>query len=138
MKNQSKRFIPTCHHYSLPRHIRPRCSRYLEAVKQCKFSKPPYSARYNTTPRNKVDLKNVRKIWVRKTDLRCHVAYTSLKAVTSNAWYFDSGYSRHMTGTQKYLIDYQCVNEGHVTFEDEIRRKIVGKRNPQREWSTQT
>ncbi|WP_216668082.1 hypothetical protein, partial [Proteus mirabilis] len=78
-------------------------------------------------PRNKIDLKNIQKIWVRKSDLRCHIAYTLLKAVTTNTWYFDSGCSRHMTRTQKYLKDYQCVNEGHVTFGDGIRGKVVGK-----------
>ena len=60
-------------------------------------------------------------------DLFCNVAYTSLKAVTTDSWYFDSGCSRHMTGNRKYLTDYHVVAESHVSFGDGEKWRVLGK-----------
>ena len=45
----------------------------------------PYS-KPRTAPRIKIYLndKLVRKLWIKKLDLFCHVAYTSMKVVTTN------------------------------------------------------
>ena len=72
-------------------------------------------------PRNvskhKIDLKNnVQKIWIKKSDLICCVAHTSLKVVFTNFWYFDSSCSKHMTSDRNFIKDYQAIAVGHVTF----------------------
>ncbi|XP_075489607.1 uncharacterized protein LOC142528441 [Primulina tabacum] len=42
-------------------------------------------------------------------------------------WYFDSGSSRHMTGSREYLIDYVEQKCGRVTYGGGAKGKIVGK-----------
>ncbi|XP_075480609.1 uncharacterized protein LOC142521264 [Primulina tabacum] len=42
-------------------------------------------------------------------------------------WYFDSGSSRHMTGSREHLIDYVEQNCGRVTYGGGAKGKIVGK-----------
>ena len=54
----------------------------------------------------------------KKSYLFYHVTYTSMKVVTTDDWYFDSGCSRHTTGEKKYLSDYQSMPDGHVSFGD--------------------
>ncbi|KAA0040865.1 gag-pol polyprotein [Cucumis melo var. makuwa] len=52
-----------------------------------------------------------------------------VEKTTDDAWYFDSGCSKHMTGNRSYftnLID--CVT-GHVTFGDGAKEKIIAKGN---------
>ncbi|XP_075492593.1 uncharacterized protein LOC142530659 [Primulina tabacum] len=42
-------------------------------------------------------------------------------------WYFDSGSSRHMTGSREHLIDYVEQNCGRVTYGGGAKGNIVGK-----------
>ncbi|XP_073307162.1 uncharacterized protein [Primulina huaijiensis] len=42
-------------------------------------------------------------------------------------WYFDSGSSRHMTGSREYLIDYVEQKCGRVTYGGGAKGRIVGK-----------
>ena len=58
----------------------------------------------------------------------CYVAHTSLKAVSTNSWYFDSSCSKHMTGDRNLLKDYQVIIAGHVTFGDGVKGHVLGKR----------
>ena len=58
----------------------------------------------------------------------CYVAYNSLKAVSTNSWYFDSGCSKHMTGDKIFLKDYKTIDVGHVTFVDGVKVCVLGKR----------
>ena len=83
-------------------------------------------------PRNvskhKIDLKNnVQKIWIKKSDLMCYVAHTSLKVVSTNSWYFDSDCSKHMTGDKNFLKDYQAISLIHVTFRDGVKGRVLRK-----------
>ena len=50
----------------------------------------PYS-KPRTTLKIETDLndKPIKKLWIKKSDLFYHVAYTSMKAVTIDYWYFD-------------------------------------------------
>ena len=50
-----------------------------------------------------------------------------MKAVTTDDWSFDSGCSRHMTGEKKYLSDYQSMPDGHVSFSDGEKGRVVEK-----------
>ncbi|KAI3457213.1 hypothetical protein Pfo_013876 [Paulownia fortunei] len=95
------RVFPACHFCRIPEHIR---SNLLQHP-------------IKNTPKIKIDLKNTskRRIWIRKIDLACHVAHTSLKANIIESWYFDSRCFRHMT------------NGGRVTFGDRFKGQILGK-----------
>ncbi|XP_073132366.1 uncharacterized protein [Henckelia pumila] len=42
-------------------------------------------------------------------------------------WYFDSGSSRYMTGSKKYISDYVEQDKGKVTYGREANRKIIGR-----------
>ena len=75
-----------------------------------KFGKYNYKSRFVVyKPRNahkhKIDLKtnHVKKIWVKKSDLNCCVASTSLKAISTNSCHFARGRSRHFTGEREFL-----------------------------------
>ena len=69
------------------------------------------------TPRPKIDLDNDSKMeWIKKNEFKCFVSYTCLRACATNAWYFDSGCSRHMTGDKNILVDYKLLSEGLVNL----------------------
>ena len=46
-----------------------------------------------------------------------------------DAWYFDSGCTRHMTGNQSFFSKLTECSSGHVTFGDGVKGKILAKRN---------
>lgn len=50
-----------------------------------------------------------------------------MKTNISGLWYFDSGSSRHMTGSKDYLIDYVELKSGCVTYGDDTKGRILGK-----------
>ncbi|XP_073025216.1 uncharacterized protein [Primulina eburnea] len=45
----------------------------------------------------------------------------------SRIWYFDSGCSRHMTGSKDHLIDYVELRNGHVMYGGGAKGRISGK-----------
>ncbi|XP_073029403.1 uncharacterized protein [Primulina eburnea] len=45
----------------------------------------------------------------------------------AGVWYFDSGCSRHMTGSKEHLTDYVEVKSGRVTYGGGGKERIVGK-----------
>ncbi|XP_012837630.1 PREDICTED: uncharacterized protein LOC105958166 [Erythranthe guttata] len=132
--NSKKRFIPTCFFCQNPGHIRPRCFKYLKLVKKL-VARSLYSARADyfpspsQKPKNKIDISNrpQQKIWVEKSTFKCLSAITSLKASTTNDWYFDSGCSRHMTGVKEFLKNYQQITGGAVTFGNGKKGEVLGK-----------
>jgi len=67
------------------------------------------------------------KMYVRREDLYCHVAYTSIAEGVKKPWYFDSGASRHMTGSQANLNNYSSVKESNVMFGGGAKGRIKGK-----------
>ena len=66
-------------------------------------------------------------IWVRKSDLHCQVVFTALSAPESDAWYLDSGCSRHMTGNKALFTHLEDYNGGSVRFGDGGKAKVIGK-----------
>ena len=67
------------------------------------MEQPYYKSR--TAPKHKIDLKNksVKKIWVKKSDLNCYVAFTSLKTVSTDFSHFAKGCSRHVISEREFL-----------------------------------
>ena len=47
--------------------------------------------------------KNISPMWIRRNEYFCNVAQIALKANSSNFWYLDSGYSKHMTSSRLLL-----------------------------------
>ncbi|XP_073139041.1 uncharacterized protein [Henckelia pumila] len=85
---------------------------------------PVFPTLHQNTARKKNTEKN---IWVPKAKSNCNVVFASLKTNVAGYWYFDSGSSRHMTGSKKYLADYVEQNKGKVTYGGGANGKIVGR-----------
>jgi len=72
--------------------------------------------------------RRVRQVYVKKGHLQCHVAQTSAKAELNDLmWCFDSGCSRHMTGTLHNLAGYKDVPFRKVRFGDGGHALVKGK-----------
>ncbi|KAA0068053.1 gag-pol polyprotein [Cucumis melo var. makuwa] len=54
---------------------------------------------------------------------------TVVEKTTDDAWYFDSGCSRHMTGNRSYFTNLKDFVTGHVTFVDGAKGRIMAKGN---------
>ncbi|XP_010539141.1 PREDICTED: uncharacterized protein LOC104813272 [Tarenaya hassleriana] len=105
-----------CYHCGKEGHIRRNCF---------SLHRNKNAYRY-TSPHHYYPTWNLR--WVKKSDIRCNVAYTSEQNNSAGIWYFDSGCSRHMTGNQDLLKDFEEVQKGgSVTFGDGKQGKILGK-----------
>ena len=126
----------TCSYYGKRGHIRPYCRQL--------YGKHPRSAQTvqwrvkqdtpktpQTRQKKAKEVKSnqkTRQEWVVKNqNFRANIAYTSLSASTSNDWYFDSGCSRHMTGTREFLINIKPYKNCFVTFGDGAKAYIIGK-----------
>ena len=120
---QRRKFIPICHYCNHLGHIRPQCYKYLNDFRRgmCHSS--------SSSTRKMVTMNIItHQVWVRKANLVCHVAYTSLKASSADSWYFDSDCSKHMTRESKFLKNIQTCTEEHVTFGDGVKGRVLGKR----------
>lgn len=61
---------------------------------------------------------------------KCHVIFTSIHSSRSKDWYFDSGYSRHMTNNSSFFsTNFKECNSGYATFGDGVKGKVLGKEN---------
>ena len=127
-KEKGKIFVPICHFCGVKGHIRPRCFTLMNLENNYEKTK---FARYfqKPNPRPKIDLGNEpRKIWVKKSKFKCRVCFTCLRTFATNSWYFDSGYSRQMTGEKDIFVDYKPLLEGLVTCGDGVTTRVLGKR----------
>ena len=52
--------------------------------------------------------------------------YTSLKTNIVGSWYFDSGCSKHMTGTKEFLKDIVEMNGSSVKYGNGGKGRILG------------
>ncbi|TYK22184.1 putative gag-pol polyprotein [Cucumis melo var. makuwa] len=65
-------------------------------------------------------------IWRVKTSEKCKVAFTTVQTPV-DAWYFDNGCSRHMTGNRSFFTELEECISGHVTFGDGAKGRIIEK-----------
>ncbi|KAA0047611.1 gag-pol polyprotein [Cucumis melo var. makuwa] len=79
------------------------------------------------TKRNN-NVRGTHMIWRVKTSEKCNVAFTTVQTHV-DAWYFDSGCSRHMTGNRSFFTELEECASGHVTFGDGAKGRIIAKRN---------
>ncbi|KAG9446379.1 hypothetical protein H6P81_012507 [Aristolochia fimbriata] len=61
-----------------------------------------------------------------KKDISLFAAHTAEKTNTDGIWYFDSGCSRHMTGSIEFLTNLQKETGGQVTFGDGGKGYVIG------------
>ena len=66
---------------------------------------------------------------MRNDKTKCQVVFTALKAKSSSEWYFDSGYSRHMTNNKSFFKSLEDYNGGTITFREGNLAHVKGKRN---------
>ncbi|XP_075515558.1 uncharacterized protein LOC142550205 [Primulina tabacum] len=123
-KNRKRRYV--CHYCFKPGHIRPCCFKLRDDRMNQMSSRLPKML-HNTFLNTSINRPTVRQVWVPKVKIHCNVVYTSLKTNTAGYWYFDSGSSRHMTGSREYLINYVEQKCGRVTYGRGAKGKIVGK-----------
>ncbi|XP_050896014.1 uncharacterized protein LOC127102712 [Lathyrus oleraceus] len=69
---------------------------------------------------------NQKKEWIPKTVNTRFIAHTSRRVSAREDWYFDSGYSRNMTGVKKFLENIKPYSIGHVTFGYGAKGEIKG------------
>ena len=89
---------------------------------------PYYKSR--TVPKHKIDLKKkyVKKIWVKKSDLNCYVASTSLNTVSIDFSNFAKCCSRYITGEREFLKkvfredEIACLTE---KTENQLQKTVV-------------
>ncbi|XP_073287691.1 uncharacterized protein [Primulina huaijiensis] len=124
-KSRKRHFI--CHYCFRPGHIKPFCFKLRDDYKRWESEQVLPQVLYNTR-RNTANRKpSVKRVWVPKTNIQCSVIYTSLKTNIAGIWYFDSGCSRHMTGSKDHLVDYVELRNGHVTYGGGAKGRIAGK-----------
>ncbi|KAA0059847.1 gag-pol polyprotein [Cucumis melo var. makuwa] len=82
---------------------------------------------YRTIKRNN-DVRGTHWIWRVMTSGKCNVAFTTVQTHV-DAWYFDSGCSRIMTGNRSFFTELEECTSGHVTFRDGAKGKIIAKGN---------
>ncbi|XP_073041784.1 uncharacterized protein [Primulina eburnea] len=119
-KSRKRHFI--CHYCFRPGHIKPYCY-YKRWESEQVLPQVLYNTRRNTANRKPT----VKRVWVPKAKIQCSVICTSLKNNIAGIWYFDSGYSRHMTGSKDHLIDYVELRSGHVTYGGGAKGRIADK-----------
>ncbi|XP_073290686.1 uncharacterized protein [Primulina huaijiensis] len=124
-KKRKRRYV--CHYCFKAGHIRPYCCKLREDRMNQKASRMLPRMLHNISRNTSYHRPTVRQIWVPEVKTHCNVVYTSLKTNTAGHWYFDSGSSRHMTGSREYLIDYVDQKGGRVTYGGGAKGKIVGK-----------
>ena len=71
-------------------------------------------------------IKGTHMIWRVKTSEKCKVAFTTVQTPV-DAWYFDSGCSRHMTGNRSFFTELEECASGLFTFGDGAKGRIIAK-----------
>ncbi|KAA0046483.1 gag-pol polyprotein [Cucumis melo var. makuwa] len=82
---------------------------------------------YRIIKRNN-DVRGTHLIWRVKTSEKCNIAFTTVQT-HFDAWYFDSGCSRHMTSNRYFFTELEECSSSHVTFGDGAKGKIIAKGN---------
>ena len=57
----------------------------------------------------------------------CNATFTSIHASSKEGWYFDSGWSCHMTGNSTFFSNLKKCSSGYVTFGGRAKGKVFGE-----------
>ncbi|KAA0036855.1 gag-pol polyprotein [Cucumis melo var. makuwa] len=91
-----------------------------------------YGFRFDTSTRGvkiTAEVKFVPALVKETTDPSCKKLSTDTVQIHVDAWYFDSGCSRHMTGNRSFFTELEECALGHATFGDGAKGKIIAKGN---------
>ncbi|XP_057803517.1 uncharacterized protein LOC131018832 [Salvia miltiorrhiza] len=115
-EEKSKRKLKSyaCHYCSTPGHIKPYSVKCLSVVDDLSVKQMFDSYQTNVSNISRFIFGAMSN--TEKDDEPCNVIYIFLHANISDSWYFDSGCSRYMTGSEALLTDYVSTNGGNVTF----------------------
>ncbi|KAA0045252.1 gag-proteinase polyprotein [Cucumis melo var. makuwa] len=92
-----------CHYCGQKDHIRPFCYKlHRDILYQWKTKHS--NQKYKASPTKQSKRKRSRMVWGVKQSRQCNIPFTSVQ-VTTDAWYFDSGCSRHMTGKDPSFLN---------------------------------
>ena len=103
-----------CHHCGRYGHLKPYCYKLYGFPKDALKAPIPKARAHN------------KKVWRLKKNESAQIAHTSLRVSSKEDWYFDSGWSRHMTGMKSYLVDLKAYATSYVTFGDGAKGRIKG------------
>eukprot|EP00257_Ricinus_communis_P015303 XP_015573185.1 uncharacterized protein LOC107261057 [Ricinus communis] len=79
----------------------------------------------NDDLRNSLDDVSKEKLLKENNSLNNEVE-VSLKSTSTNLWHIGSGCSRHMIGDMSLFIDVKDYKGGKVTFENDVKAKVIG------------
>ena len=79
---------------------------------------PHHSGFQGGTSNGMTEVISVKQIWVKKSELNYLVVHTAFRASESHSWYFDGGFSCHMTGNRSFFTNFTEFDGGNVTFGD--------------------
>ncbi|XP_024009962.1 uncharacterized protein LOC112085161 [Eutrema salsugineum] len=148
-EKRAKRAKPCCFFCKKPGHKKFRCYKFRNKVKKvwirhlC-YLEPKQWGKMWIAKRDLYDAPivenacvelvcNLARIQFEETKHIANVAYTSSEGHVGDAWYFDSGCSRHMTGNCDLFDTISIVKAGNVTFGDGGQGKIQGVGNLERD-----
>ncbi|XP_012844734.1 PREDICTED: uncharacterized protein LOC105964776, partial [Erythranthe guttata] len=124
-QSYTKKFVPTCHLCHKVGHVRPKYFKRWKLINKSLAYQSSNSAAWDhNSQRRYSDNK-----WMNKYNANCFPAILSLKACTTNSWYFDSGCSKNMTGVPNYLKNMHNVSGGQVTLGDGNKAFVKGESN---------
>ncbi|KAG9454273.1 hypothetical protein H6P81_007177 [Aristolochia fimbriata] len=106
---RTRRFIPTCHYFG----AKPYC-----------YKLQRYWRRNGSRRGAKSTAPNFVCI---KKEIGLFASHTARKSNTDGGWYFDSGCSRHMTGSTEFLTNLHKESGGQVTFSYGAKGSVIGK-----------
>ena len=116
-----------CYYCGKKGHIRHFCFK-LQRDKMCQREVEYGSLKHKLTFKNWNRGKRSRMVWRVKLSEHYNIAFTIAQA-TNDAWYFDSGCSRHMTGNKSFFSELKECALSHVTFENGASGRIIAKEN---------
>ena len=79
-----------------------------------KVNKPNQKPR--SQPSSFKSLPKIKQDWMRNDRNKCQVVFIILKARSISEWYFDSGYSRHITGDKSFFTSLEDHNGGTYSY----------------------
>ncbi|TYK06170.1 gag-pol polyprotein [Cucumis melo var. makuwa] len=121
---KSSRWI--CYYCGRKDHIRSFCYKLLRDMRyqqKAKFENHQNNSIFAKCNRS---IRGTHMVWRVKTSKNCKITFTTVQT-TNDAWYFDSGCSRHMTGNRSFFIGSEECASDHVTFRDGAKGRIIAK-----------
>ncbi|GFP94262.1 pullulanase 1 chloroplastic [Phtheirospermum japonicum] len=126
-RHRRRRRQYVCHHCGERGHIRPFCWKIVGKQSLFKRSKLTAESRDDFRFLNTKTYARVKQVWVKKNEIKCNMIYLSLKSYVPVTWYFDSGCSKHMIGSEDLLSNTVKFQGGKVKYGGGANGQIIGQ-----------